>query len=259
MGLEILVSQHRYSGDAGDSGQHLADPEGAPPQAVHPQAFNDAPAQAVPGGVAQGHLAVILPLFGQEMQQAEAHHIPHTFIQESGVVVFPLAGDGIEQAHAEEAVGGCSEGLPVDEVAPAADKLANEEGDHHQVKDSGELHLFDFCKHRHADDGTDDAAIDGNAAVPDVEHGNGVGGVLVPAEGAVVDPGADNGEGGDIQEAVQNVIFLQAELLAPAAAVDHGQQQAGGQNGTVKMDGQGSQLQQSGGIDFQPQKGEGNG
>ena len=63
VGAEGLPQQDAGGGDAGDGGQKLADPEGAPPQAVHPQSFDEGSAQAVPGGVAKGDLSVVFPLF----------------------------------------------------------------------------------------------------------------------------------------------------------------------------------------------------
>ena len=80
VGFEIQIDEDADGCYAGDGGQELADPEGAPPEAVHPQTFDDAAAQAVPGGVAQSHLAIVAALFGQEVQQDKAGGIPERFV-----------------------------------------------------------------------------------------------------------------------------------------------------------------------------------
>ena len=141
---EVLPDQHNYGSHAADACQHLTDPEGAPVQAVHPQSLDDAPTQTVPCGVAKGNLPVVLSALGQEVQQHEAAKIPHRFVQEGGVVVFRLPGEGIVQTHAEEAVRGGAEGLPVHEVAPAADGLADEKAQQHQIQHGGELDFLEF-------------------------------------------------------------------------------------------------------------------
>ena len=73
MGLEMLPDENGHGSDAGHRCQYLADPEGAPSEAVHPETFDEGSAQTVPGSVAQGHLTVILALAAQRCQQYEAN------------------------------------------------------------------------------------------------------------------------------------------------------------------------------------------
>ena len=61
---------------------------------------------------------------------------------------------------------------------------------------------FDFTQNNHADDRTDDAAIDGNASLPDGKHRPEIVGVVFPGKGYVVNPCAENGKGGNPEHAV---------------------------------------------------------
>ena len=246
--------QGGHGGDAAHGGQNLAHPEGTPVQAVHPQALDHGPAQAVPGAVAQGDLAVIGPLGIQEVQDQEARKIPQAFVQEGGVVVFPLARHRIVQAHAGEGHGRRAEGLPVEEVAPAAHKLADEEAHNHQVQQCGQGAFFNAAIDGNAYKGSDDCTVDGKTAVPDVQHGDGVVGVVRPAEHAVINSGADDGKGRDPEDAVENVVLGQPGPLAAAAAIDSGQQQAKGDDHAVQVDGQGPDIEVPDGIDLNSQQ-----
>ena len=111
VGLKVQNGQGGNGGHAAEARQELADPEAAPVEAVHPQALNHGPAQAVPGNIAQGDLAVIGPLGVQEVQQQKAAQIPQALIQEGGMVVFPLMRHGIVQAHAAEGIRCRAEGF----------------------------------------------------------------------------------------------------------------------------------------------------
>ena len=93
--------------------------------------LNHGPAQTVPGHIAQGDLTVVAPLFGQEVQHHEAQTVPEGFIEEGGMEIPGQLRNGVVKAHPQEAFGFRAEGLPVEEVAPAADALADEEAQRH--------------------------------------------------------------------------------------------------------------------------------
>ena len=259
MGFEVQRQQRRYRRNTAGCRQELADPEGAPVKAVHPKALDHGPAQAIPGCVAQGDLAVVGPLGVEVIQKQKAAEVPQALIEEGGVVILPLACDRIVQAHPAEGLRRRAEGLPVEEVAPAAYQLADEEAHDHQIQQRGQGALFDPAVDHDADEGTDHRAIDGQAAVPDVEHRNGVLGVFAPAENAVVGPGTEDGKGGDPQDAVQDVVLRQSRPLAAMAAIDTGQQQPQGNHGPVEVDRQGSQRNGSDGVHLNAQQGKGDG
>ena len=128
--------------EAGDRCQQLADTEIAPIEAVHAKAFNEGAAQAIPGQVAQHDLSIKLALFRQEMQQHKACGIPHGFIQEGGVVIGDLAGDLMGQTHPQKAIRFRAEGFPVEEIAPAADALADQKAQRCNIQHCAYLDLF---------------------------------------------------------------------------------------------------------------------
>ena len=64
---------------------YLADTEGAPIEAVCPQTLDHCSAQAVPSGIAQRDLTVILALLGDKVQSDEADSIPQRLIEKSGM------------------------------------------------------------------------------------------------------------------------------------------------------------------------------
>ena len=192
------------------------------------------------------------------MQQNQPCKVPHRLIQEGGVVVLPGTGAGVVQAHPGKGLRGRAEGLPVEEVAPASGGLPDEETQAHQIQHGSQLQLFDPGEHGDADNGPQNAAVDGDAALPDVQHRDGVGGVILPGKRHIVDPGTDNGKGCDPEDAVKDVILRQAELLAPAGAIEGCQEQARGNDDAVKIDVHGPQRNGAGRVYLNPQGGEGN-
>ena len=170
-----------------------------------------------------------------------------------------VLGDQLVQAHPQEAVGLGAEGLPVEEVAPAAQALADQKAQGGDVQHRANLHLLDPGKDQNADGSADDAAVNGQATVPDIQNFDGVVLIAVPLEDAVVQPGAQNGKGHDAQHAVGQIVHGQAELAAAAAGVKDRQQQAHGDDEAVQMDAQGADVQGAGWIDLDAQTGERNG
>ena len=118
--------QGGHGGDAAHGGQDLAHPEGTPVEAVHPQALDHGPAQAIPGCVAQGDLAVVGPLGVEVIQEQKAAEVPQALIEERRVHLNVRTRDG-RQAHAPRQRRLRAEGLAVHEVAPAADALPDEQ------------------------------------------------------------------------------------------------------------------------------------
>ena len=196
------------------------------------------------------------------MQQNEADQVPDGLVEEGGV---PVAGNSRNHlnAHAQEevVVDLRAEGLPVEEIAPAADALADQQAQRHDVQIGRQLLLLHLGEEQQAQGGADDAAVDGDAALPDVESGNRVVLVVVPLEDHVVDSGADDGQGNGEENRVDHAVHIGAELLDPPAHVENRQQEAQGDDHAVEIDfsaedgkGQGPGQVQP----LNPQPGEGN-
>ena len=175
------------------------------------------------------------------------------------MIVLRNSGNGIVKTHSGHGVSGGAEGLPVEEVSPTADALTDEKAQAHQVQQSGQRALFDFAENDDANRRTQNGAVDGKTALPDIQHGNGVIPVHGPGEDAVVGPGAENGKGRDPKHPVQQAVLGKACLPAAAAGVQHCQNQTAGNHETVEVDIQRPDGKAPGGIHGDSQGGEGNG
>lgn len=110
-----------------------------------------------------------------------------------------------------------------------------------QVGHGQEGQLFTLAHHQAGQDAADDAAVDGQTAIPD---GDGLAPLElplgVPIEGQVeydvVNAGTDNADGQPPQEHIQKVILFDAEILRPPAAKSSGQQEASGDDDAVPVD-----------------------
>ncbi len=94
------------------------------------------------------------------MQQDEAGEVPEGLIEE-GRVDHALAVDGHAPGEGRRA----AVGLAVDEIAPAADALADEQAERREIAQARERELFDAAVHEQADERADDAAVDSDAAL----------------------------------------------------------------------------------------------
>ena len=175
------------------------------------------------------------------------------------MVILPGFCPGVVQAHPVPPVGGSAEGLPIEEIAPAAHRLADEKAQQHHIQHRGQLQMPEPAIYRNAHNGPQHTAVNGQTTLPDVQDGDRVIGVGLPGKNHIIQPGADNGKGGHPQNAVKNVILGQTELPAAAGAVQHRQNQPQGNGQSIQMDGQGAQSPDPGRIHFQPQGRKGDG
>ena len=137
--------------------------------------------------------------------------------------------------------------------------MADQKAQQDQIQNRTGAELLDLAEYQDADHRTDHTAVNGDAALPDIQAGDGVVLKAVPGEGTVVNTGADDGKGNDPQNTVQQIVLLQTELLAPAHAVDHSQQQTQGDDQAVEPDVQRAQGQSVARIDLNAQIGENDG
>ena len=182
------------------------------------------------------------------MQKQEAHQIPQRFIQKGGVDIGRLARNRVVQAHAQKAARFFPKGLPVKEIAPPADALADEKAQADQIQQGKYIQLLHPAVHQAAKDCPNNTAINGQAPLPDIQAGDGVGGILLPGEGAVIGPGAENCEGSHPQDPINDVIFPETELAAPAAGIQHRQTQPQGNHQAIPTDAEAAQGNPCGGI-----------
>ena len=144
-----VVEQHHRGGDCQKQTQRLRHPDGLPQerpvkeiQAVRPQPLDPEPAQAVPQEVEPGVLPIEPAGFGDhEQDQQKPDQIPQALIEKRGMDLDILRGAG-PQAHPPGQRGLGAEGLPIDEVGPAADALAQQQAHHRQVRHGAHLDLL---------------------------------------------------------------------------------------------------------------------
>ena len=175
-----------------------------------------------------------------EEDQAEAQDVPEALIEEGGVDLHVAAIDGGE-AHPPGEGGLGAEGLPVHEVAPAADGLAQHEAHDAEVRHGPQPDaLAAAVEEGHEEDG-DDGAVDGEAAVPDGDDAAPVEAAVgipeaVQVEEDIVGPGTQDAEGHAHEDQVQQVILLDAVMLGLPQAEEHAEEHAQAQNDAVPVD-----------------------
>ena len=108
------------------------------------------------------------------------------------MMVFGYTGNGIVQAHAEE--GGCftAKRFPIKKVAPAADKLTNQESEGCNIQNCENANLFHTGIDENADCSSDNGTVNCNSSVPDIEDGNRIACILLPLKSTVVCSCAEN-------------------------------------------------------------------
>ena len=143
------------------------------------------------------------------------------------------AGAG-PKAHTPGQRGLRAESLPVDEVAPAADTLAQQQSHDAKVRHGPELQLFHTGVTKGHDDAHNDRTVNGKAAVP---HGHDLSpvqttvrrAVQVQVEKHIVDAGADDARGHRPEHHVQHVVLREAKALgllhAKQQTCQHGHRQ----------------------------------
>ena len=133
--------------------------------------------------------------------------------------------------HGKEAEGGARHvqtvGLDIEPVAPAADALRQREAGRDRVAEEQRGQLPFPGKDQQDDEPGDDAAVDGDTALPDAEHGKDVIPELRPGENDVIDPGADDAERQKPEGQVDEGILRKAGAALLPAGEENRQDDAG--------------------------------
>ena len=142
---------------------------------------------------------------------------------------------GQRQSHAGEGRRLAAEGLAVDEVAPAADALPDEQTGCADVRHRAEGDLPLPAPDDAGQDARDHAAVDGEPALPDLERVERVLAVVAPLEDDVVQPRADDGQRDHPDEKVIERVRLDAAAAAVPRTVEHRQDEAHGDDRAVPV------------------------
>lgn len=248
----VKQREHDGSGGRRHPGQQLADADAraGDVQAVGAQALDERAADTVPHGVEQNELAVKLPLVSAkpEVQQQKAHKVPQALVEKRRMYVHGLPA-GEREPHAGEGRGLAAEGFTVDEVAPAADALPDEQAGRAHVRHRAEGDLFLPAPDDAGQQPRDHAAVDGEPALPDLERVDGVAAVVAPLEDDVVQPRADDGQRDHPDEKVIERVRLDAAAAAVPRAVEHRQNEAHGDDHAVPVKRAAEERERRAGVD----------
>ena len=128
-----------------------------------------------------------------------------------------------------------AKGLLVKEIAPAADTLADKQTQGTQVQQIAKVDLAHLAADGGADQGTDNATVNGKPAVPNLHDLCRVGAVIAPLKNHIICPSADDTEDRTPNEHIRHPVQAHTPLVCHTAAVQHRQHKAKGDNDTVKM------------------------
>ena len=163
---------------------------------------------AVPGQIDQEKLAVKLLFSAVKKQEHENHQVPHSLIKicrmnldvvrprlymltdQGADVRLPHHGKG--QTHGKEVVRVLAEDLPVKEIPPAADHLADHKAVAYHIQKQAPIRLFKFTVNNDRGHRKDDTAVDRKASAAQVEDFRQVVLIKVPHENHVIDPRSDD-------------------------------------------------------------------
>ena len=175
------------------------------------------------------------------------------------MVIFKFTGGGVQQTHPQKGFCCCAEGLPVKEIAPAAQCLTDEKAQRHHIQGGKQADLLDPAVDDHTQCRADHAAVNCQTALADIKQGKQVVFIAVPREDAVIRPGANDRHRQDPQNAVQDIILFQSELLTSFQRIHNCQHHPKGDNKGIVIDGKRTDLDPSARIPLDTQARKGNG
>ena len=201
---------------------------------------DDAVAEQVPGEREAARLFAELPQ--QRKQQRERDDVEHALVKEEGVVpaVRVLDVDGEREPLQRGVFDQPAVHFLVEEVAPAADALREDDARRDAVGDAQEVDLVDDAEQDDAQNAAHDAANDGQAARADavllvqrepVREGN-------AARDAIEQAGADDADGQDAEQKVEHPFDGNVAPLEEQADHDRRQNDAADDHDRVIIDGE---------------------
>lgn len=209
-------------GEAGELGALEAPEEGA---VVAAEVFEEEAQQGVEHDVGAEDGAFRVAEAGEPQEQDEDEDVPLAFPhfrRPQGLRAVRAEGErGVRVEQAEVSAGGMAEGVAVHEVGDAPHGLPEDDGRGDRVREGKDRDVVPPEVDIGGDEGEEEAALDGHAALPDEEEFREVVVVVVPVEEEhVPQPPAEDAGEGDGEPQVEDVLF-------PAAAVFF-QQEIGG-------------------------------
>ena len=224
-----------------DETRDLGDPEGAHPEAVHADRFDQEAADGVEADVEVEDRARPIGEPPPRADQRDEHErVPERLVEEGRVeVLVPRVLEGaVLRGNVEPPgqVGGGTEGLLVEEVAPAPDGLADRDARRDDVERPPDRQPLPAGDPEAGEDAGDQAAVDREPTLPDRRDLPGVLAVVVPVEDDLVDPGAHESRDDRPLRGVEELVGGHALALGGAVGEPEADEDRGGHEDAVPPD-----------------------
>ena len=142
----------------------------------------------------------------------------------------------LDRPHTKEAVFGiCAERLLIEEIAPAAYSLPYQQAERADIEQICKIYLAYPGADPAADEGADDTAVNGDAAVPDGDYLAGVLRKIIPLKGNIIEPCAHYAEDGAPDKNIRHTVKAHFPLIGGDAAVNNGERKAEGDNDAIPV------------------------
>ncbi len=149
------------------------------------------------------------------------------------------AGGRLGDHHAPRQICGCAKGFSIDKIAPPADDLANEQpqGPHIQKGQDIEPVTILPAKEQHHQNSHDDAAIDGEAPVPNGQQFIQMILIIIPAVENIIGSGSQHAAGQSNDQQIDNSIRIGFKRRRPLHQVQSPQQKSHRQDDPIPTNG----------------------
>ena len=191
---------------------------------IHAEIFDDQAPAGIEQGVERDHIAPIPEKDAPGAdEEKENQQVPEGFIEKRGhmpeTVRLDEHGEGKKL---QRGVAHCQAvSLLVEIIAPAADRLGQDETRGDDITEGKEGNISVFAEKPGGDQAGDDAAVDGDAALPDSHHGKEIVLKGIPGEGNIINPGTDDADGQGPQGKIDDgILFETGALFFPRAEVN---------------------------------------
>ena len=239
-------------------GEKLRHGKLCPPEekGVRPQTLDEKPAKAVQAEIEEEDLPLKELLSGAapEKKKEEDGEIPSALIEKGrmdlniadavhedlpiqyGAGQHILIYDILPEAHRKERIRISPEGLCVEEIPPASDRLSEDQADDAAVRHIQETELPPPRKEKAAEDRGQNAAVDRKSPVAGHENLRGMLRIIAPLKDHIVGPRAEDRKHDGVKREILNIVRLPSPVLIIPGGDQYADQHPDGDDDPVKGD-----------------------
>lgn len=199
-------------------------------EAVGPESFDEEALRGIEEAVEAGDASFEMRLSVEVAQHQEDDDAPEGFVEEGRMDILPIDQDGPRE------IGRRAVGFAVEEVAPASDGLRQCHGREQEVGDIENGKLLEMTEQDGREETEKKAAVDGEAALPDIEDAREVVAIEIEIEENIISASADDAEREDEKGEVQDGIRIEVMTGSSSAADENGQCGTAGDENAVPAD-----------------------